>query len=609
MKKLLVILLALLMLTACGSEDVPPTDPPTEPTEPSVPWTQAAGMAWDDSGVLLEMPLTIPDGMHYRSWTGFDGDLLMWSVDAHRNDPTVLELCLVELDDGSVIAQRDIPLSEYCVPQVLGDSLYICDRTAGTVYRLNRELNTVHQWTTEPGEGSWYMGGNDTLYILDYEGHLAALDLATGRRGPLMEGDPEVVWMTVTDNDAALEYYRTDTGAKTIALLDMTSGQLHEPTQEADISSIARAGDTWLWGKYMDGHIFYLSVDGAEPLRINGKDRNISLTSRGHLVACTSDNVSIELYDLEGKLISSARVFESGSGYAGTEMIWNEALGGYFLQVRGFDETSRLLFWDISGTGEGEDLTLTPVPKPDEAQAQLAARAEQIGQKYGLTVLVGEACDTAFDEFTAQQVTDWDRVSTALDTLEDALADYPEGFISQLRYDNIRGIRIHLISGLFADGSGRYGEGYAAFTQPQWDHYLMVVDIDDSTEQTYYHEFSHIIHSYLDWEATQRSDALYSPDEWASLNPWWFDGYSNNYADEHSIDEYGWFVDSYATVSLTEDMARVLEYAMSEYGQWTFEDAPGLQNKLAYYCRCIRDGFDTNGWPETPLWEQYLAVG
>ena len=67
------------------------------------------------------------------------------------------------------------------------------------------------------------------------------------------------------------------------------------------------------------------------------------------------------------------------------------------------------------------------------------------------------------------------------------------------------------------------------------------------------------------------------------------------------------FVDGYATISPTEDRARVMEYAMIESGEWTFRDSPVLQKKLDYYCRCIRDAFDTTGWKPTELWEQYLA--
>jgi hypothetical protein len=44
---------------------------------------------------------------------------------------------------------------------------------------------------------------------------------------------------------------------------------------------------------------------------------------------------------------------------------------------------------------------------------------------------------------------------------------------------------------------------------------------------------------------------------------------------------------------------------MSEYGGSYFTGRKGLEGKLDYYCRCIRDAFDTTGWAETVLWEQY----
>ena len=135
----------------------------------------------------------------------------------------------------------------------------------------------------------------------------------------------------------------------------------------------------------------------------------------------------------------------------------------------------------------------------------------------------------------------------------------------------------------------------------------MVIDIEASTTETYYHEFSHIIDSYLEWESLEREDALFSEETWNSLNPKWFDGYSYDYGYEIYLDDYTYFVDSYATISPTEDRARVLEYAMADFGRWTFEDAKGLRKKLDYYCRCIRDAFDTTGWPEVLPWEQYLS--
>jgi hypothetical protein len=36
------------------------------------------------------------------------------------------------------------------------------------------------------------------------------------------------------------------------------------------------------------------------------------------------------------------------------------------------------------------------------------------------------------------------------------------------------------------------------------------------------------------------------------------------------------------------------------------QENPGMAEKMRYYAACIRDCFDTEGWPETTLWEQGL---
>ena len=48
-----------------------------------------------------------------------------------------------------------------------------------------------------------------------------------------------------------------------------------------------------------------------------------------------------------------------------------------------------------------------------------------------------------------------------------------------------------------------------------------------------------------------------------------------------------------------------MEYAMMDW-DWVFDTYPHIREKLDYYCRCIRDSFDTTGWPEVTRWEQPL---
>ena len=39
---------------------------------------------------------------------------------------------------------------------------------------------------------------------------------------------------------------------------------------------------------------------------------------------------------------------------------------------------------------------------------------------------------------------------------------------------------------------------------------------------------------------------------------------------------------------------------------YPFTEGSPLRDKLAYYAACIRDSFDTTGWPEVTLWEEPL---
>lgn len=615
MKRLFSLLFLLLFLCGCAAEKsletTETTQAPTqESTEAAVSWIEAVGMPWDQEGALLEIPLTIPDGIHYSSSTEFDGDLLLWSLDHHMEDTCILELCLVSLHDGSVLAQRDLAFSQTVTPQVLGGKLYLCDSASGYIEQLDKSLTTVQSWDTDPQEGNWFMGAEEKLYIFGWENNVLVRDLSTGETYSLMEDGAAVQYAMLCGESLSIDYYGKDTGAPAYAVLDLVTGELNDLDFNGNVSSASLVEDDWLCGYYMDGYSYYLSVDGEPFQRIRAEgEGTFRLLDGEYLLYTNEENTDLKLYNLWGKALAQCQLSAAVYTYTTDVLIWSEEFGGYFCPLSDYDGNQRLLFWDIQAGTAGEDLTLEPIPEVSETEAFLKQRAQEIGEKYGLMIQVCSDCDTVFDEFTATLADDFEQVNAALDTLDEALSVYPEGFFRQLRYDSIYSIRIQLVQDLMANGSsGRYGDGYSAFTQNKWDYYLMVVDIQETFDFTYYHEFSHIIDSYLEWDSWQREDALYSEETWNSLNPSWFGGYSYDYAQEHELEDYTSFVDGYATISPTEDRARIMEYAMSDFGQWTFEDADILLQKLDYYCRCIRDAFDTESWPDTVLWEQYLHL-
>ena len=612
MKRLILILLSLLLLTGCTGNtpetNVPETTVPETtivPTEPPIPWIEQQGTPWDDNGTLVELSLSVPGGLHYANSLGFDGDLLLWSIDDHKENIRTLELCLIELDTGEVAAQRDIEFSVFTNPQVLGNRIYLCDNVSGTILELDHTLETVNSWHIEPIEGVLYMGAEEKLYFYEWDGSLQVLDLKTGEKSWLLGEDAYIDYFTPQGDSAAFDYYDSVTGEKRPAVLDLLTGEILTPALDKSFSYVSRQNGTWLCEVYRDNPVYYVGDDSGVFLRSELGYDSLRILDENTLLRTMDDGCHIGLYDLSGKSI--AQVMLTGNPYSQncTAIIPSEAFGGYFLMVGDYNSSQRLLYWDTANSAPGEDILWETIPKPEEAEALIRQQVDQIEQTYGLNVLVGEDCGTSFYDFNAEQITDWDMVAHALDTLTDALADYPDGFFRQLRYDTIRSVEIHLAGTLTATNE-EYTDTYEAFVQEEYDKQVMVVDIFQADQDTYYHEFSHIIDAFLLWDSQNREGALFSEDAWNALNPAWFPGYTYDYSWHQDVEDYSCFVDSYSTIRPTEDRARVLEYAMSEYGSWTFEDAPVLQSKLRFYCQCIRDAFDTTGWPETLLWEQYL---
>lgn len=606
MKRLLCIVFALLMLTGCSAE-VPETNPPETtlaPTEPPLPWVQELGQPWDREGALVELPLTIPGGMSYASYMVFDGDLLFWSNDLHLEDQPRTEICILDLDTGEVLAQADLPFAATMSPQTLGDALYLSDNTTGTIMKLDKQLNQVRKWETDVRDAAMYMDAKGTVYVSKWDEESYALNLETGEKRPILADNLEISYLVDSNQYLRVEYFHPDSGEVCTVFLDLHTGERYDIPMPG-MTGCEFSNGTWLLHEYEDSYVYTLFPAEGEPLMLDFGYNSLELMENDLLLKISEGGTQLSIHDLSGKALAQCVITEQDFGYDFFEVIPNETLDGYFILVSNYERGFRLLFWDTDQGLRGEDIPFAPVPEPSELEAQIQQRVEALESEYGLNILVGEEAGKHFYDFDAEQVTDLGDIVSALDTLEDALEDYPEGFFRQLRYGDVQRTEIHLAGTLTATNS-EYTDTYEAFVQDSYDCHVMVVDINLADESTYYHEFSHIIDSYLEWDAMNRENALFSDETWCGLNPGWFPGYTYDYSWEQYVEDYSCFVDSYSTINPTEDRARVLEYAMADYGCWTFEDATVLLKKLDYYCRCIREAFDTSGWPDTVLWEQYL---
>jgi hypothetical protein len=224
-------------------------------------------------------------------------------------------------------------------------------------------------------------------------------------------------------------------------------------------------------------------------------------------------------------------------------------------------------------------------------------------------IRIAEQCTADYSHYDTSPLTDPVFIRSALDILEETLGLYPEGFFRQLPYGTMESVRIELVGGLTVkDDIDTHPESAGGFTQALDSCYLMVLDGFLLRPQTLYHEFSHIIDARLEWDSCIREGALYREDGWQALQP---DGfrYAMSYTEIPgevlAYMESGCFITEYSLTFPTEDRATLMEAAMCNF-TWDFEPGSGTRTKLQYYADCIRDCFDTEGWPERTLWEQVL---
>lgn len=602
MKRTILLLLFVFLLAGC---ETAPAQTDIVETGPPIPWVQALGQPWDAEGALLELPLDVPNGMIYTSHIIFDGDLLLWTQDNHRKDQVRTDICIVDLDTGKVLSQKEIPIGCTMMPQALGDMLYIVDSNSGTIVKLDKGLDQIQQWQADIHESSVYMAADGTAYVDSWEGESYALDLETGEERPILDADTEVSYLDNSFGYLKVVYYHPDSGEECVVFLDLETGERFDAPFKGNRGCEFWNGNFLLSG-YEETFVYTLIPAEGGAVTVDLGHDNMELIDNGLILKNMNAGEQISIHDLSGRSLAQCSICEEGYSYEYFDLIPNETLGGYFLVLSNHGRGMRLLYWDTDKGQRGTDIAFAPVPEPSQQEAELQARVAQLEAEFGVDILIGEDAAGYFYDFAVQVVTDYEDIQDALDTLENALDDYPEGFFRQLRYGDIHSLKIHLMGAITATNS-EYVDTYAAFVQDGFDSHVMVMDIYLSDEATYYHEFSHIIDSYLEWDAAEREDALFSEETWASLNPDWFPGYTWDYSWQQDVEDYGAFIDSYSTIKPTEDRARVLEYAMAEYGYWNFHEQEVLMNKLEYYCSCIRDAFDTTGWPEDLLWEQYLT--
>ena len=605
-RKLIGLLFVCMLFSGCGNNSSQPlqTESPTEESQQAqsqLPLLEQ-GNAVGESGNLLYIPNPYVETMACPEIRLLGNSLLLYEYTTEG----VFRMKRISLEDGSLLAEASYPMKSYPNIQIGNGFVGLCD--SGQVLILNEwlELEMTH---AVPLEGEvWCLNQElETVYVSFEEG-LISYELATGREYWLLDNAAFVQPFDM-GSGYVLFSYTDQTDKKTYTrCLNLSTATLETLPVENLISSGVRYGERWLLRQNIDSGS-YILVDQEEAVTFALQEGFVELISgRRQLLITDGSYRKVTAYDLKGQFLSRCSLPEMAYASVGTNFVWSGYWQGYFFRDT-YENTAHLMFWNTDTEQAGEDLAMTPLETVQAPEAilekELYQKAAELSQRFGLDIRIAEQCALDYSHYQADALVDPYLVRSALNILERAFSSYPEGFLHQLPYGTMQQIRIELVDNLRGkDGMDTHPVSIGGFAQENFDHYLIVFDSLTMDTQTVYHELSHVIDKHLEWDAILRPHALFSEESWLALQPKGF-FYAHSYTDTpDEIAEYedsGYFVNSYAMTFPTEDRATLMSLIMSD--KTVLQENPGMTEKMRYYAACIRDCFDTAGWPETTLWE------
>ena len=603
-RKLLIVLCACILLSACR-RPVQTTEPTMKPVRPPL---LEQGTALEGSPNLLYIPCESLERMMSPELHLLGNDLLLSEFDGNS-----MKLMQLSLTDGSLTAEAAVPVSPATELFVGIGGVGLCDRMSGRVTILDNQLQTIQTYSVAADGDDWYLDpALDTLYIFTADRGLQSVALETGEECWLVDNGFRVFCKGSGDDCLIFSFVDRDDQRTYNRCLTLSTGALEHIPAEGAIMEGTRKGSTWLLqSAEADGA--YTLIHDDVTASVGWTDSPVTLLpARQELLVTDPSGRNMTLYGLDGSFHTACALTQGSETFVASDLLWSEYWSGYFFAD--FVGTHcRLMFWDVQSNTTGEPLEILPVdeiqtPEPI-LESRLYERAEELSRRFGVEICIGEQCALEYTHYKSYLLSEPQSVGYALDTLEHALSQYPEGFFQQLRYDSIETIRFELVGGLTIKDDGMIQPTTAAgFAQKRGSAYIIVLDGFTLCEQTLYHEIAHIISARLEWDSLIREGALYSEDNWMSLQPEGF-----NYAMVYTSlpPEYmeyldsGYFVSDYSMSFPAEDRSELMEAAMYlEY--WLFEPGTGRHEKMQYFADCIRDCFDTSSWPEILRWEKVL---
>lgn len=324
----------------------------------------------------------------------------------------------------------------------------------------------------------------------------------------------------------------------------------------------------------------------------------------------TAETVVLERYDLSsGKRTAEVTLQSCGGVLAACHRGTGEQV--YVLCTNASDNGVTLYRWDTAATPTDDETVYSGSyftrKNPDtQGLARCQSLAQEIGSRHGVRILIGEDAVAAqpwdYELSMEYQVPVLER---ELETLDQLLANYPEGFLKATAEGTDRGdITICLVRAITGTPESSRTDTVANLQFRHDGSIYVALTVGTDLEGNLYHAIYFAVETRL----LSSSNDCY---QWEKLNPGKFQyDYDPAANAQRSATEYlegdgRYFIDVASMNSPSEDRARILQYAMMP-GNEVYFQSEYMQEKLLTLCTGIREAYGLKKSPENFLWEQYL---